>query len=285
MKQNSRRARRIGYTLLVITLVLALVIVGLQQSGLLRTWLVGWFGPPQVELSESFSEASGETTFDHSTFDGLLASFVDSDGFIDYAGLGQRSAELDDYIAALTEASIDELGRDERLALLINAYNAFTLRLILDHYPVDSIKDIPTAERWGAVRWQLADQTYSLNQIEHELIRPNFREPRIHFALVCAAVGCPPLRDQAYTGELLESQLEGQARYSHEHDRWLRYEAGAETIELTSLYEWYGSDFEQVAETVLDYAASYSETLAGDLASGHRPQVRFLEYDWSLNQQ
>ena len=126
-------------------------------------------------------------------------------------------------------APIDELGRDERLALLINAYNAFTLRLILDHYPVASITDIPADQRWDAVRWRLAGETYSLNQIEHELVRPNFREPRIHFALVCAAVGCPPLRTEAYTGELLEEQLEGQTRYSHAHDRWLRYRTGADT--------------------------------------------------------
>lgn len=275
-------ARGKGIALAIGILVLALGIAFWLRGDAL---LVGLFGPPQVELTEAFEDTGGGVTFDHWDFDELLFEYVDGDGFVDYAGLAERGGDLDAYIATLSTASIEELGRDERLALLINAYNAFTLRLILDHYPVDSIKDIPSAERWDAVRWSIAGETYSLNQIEHELIRPNFREPRIHFALVCAAVGCPPLRSEAYTGELLEEQLEDQTSFSHANERWLRYQAGADFVELTALYQWYGDDFEQVAGTVLDYVASYSEALATDLEAGHNPTVRYLDYDWTLNAQ
>ena len=276
-------ARRLGATLaLSVALVVGLWSV---RPGWLRGLMVGWFGPPQVELEETYAGVKAETVFDHSAFDRLLAASVDADGFVDYAGLTGRATELDAYIDSLAGAPFDELGRDDRLALLINAYNAFTLRLILDHYPVDSIKDIPGEERWDAVRWTLAGGTYSLNQIEHELVRANFREPRIHFALVCAAVGCPPLRSEAYTGKRLEVQLEAQTRFTHESERWLRYRAGADSIELTSLYEWYGGDFEQVAGSVLAYAARYDADLEYDLSQGHEPEVRFLDYDWSLNEQ
>ena len=90
---------------------------------------------------------------------------------------------------------------------------------------------------------------------------------------------------EVYTGERLEDQLEEQTRYAHASERWLRYESGADVIELTSLYEWYGGDFEQVADSILDYAALHDRELASDLAQGHEPSVRFMTYDWSLNRQ
>ena len=272
---------RLGALLAGLVALLALLAI---WSGGCRSLLESWFGPPEVELSEAFEGVEGDAVFDHSTFDALLRAHVDGAGYVDYAGLAERQDELDAYLASLASAPIDDLGRDERLALLINAYNAFTLRLILDHYPIASIRDIPADERWQAVRWSLAGTEYSLDQIEHELVRPNFREPRIHFALVCAAIGCPPLRAEAFTGERLESQLEEQTIYSHSHDRWMRYEPGADVVWLTSLYQWYGGDFEQVAGSILAFAARYDENLASDLAAGHEPEVRFLDYDWSLNE-
>jgi hypothetical protein len=179
--------------------------------------------------------------------------------------------------------SFAEHGRDDKLALLINAYNAFTLKLILEHLPLESIRDIPDAQRWDAVRWAFGGTAYSLNQIEHRLIRPNFREPRVHFALVCAAVGCPPLRAEAYTAARLEAQLQDQAYRVHHGDRWFRYTAGSDEAEMTSLYEWYRGDFEQAAGTILDFAARFSPDLESEIEAGRRPRVRFLEYDWSLN--
>lgn len=250
----------------------------------IRRQVTRWFGPPQVESEETYREVEGSAVFDHRVFERLLGAFVDGEGFVDYRGLATRAGELDAYIGSLGAANLDALGRDERLALLINAYNAFTLRLILDYYPTDSIRDIPGEERWDAVRWVLGSETYSLNQIEHELIRPNFREPRIHFALVCAAVGCPPLRTEAYTGERLEEQLESQTRFTHDSERWVVYRPDDDVVELTSLYDWYRGDFEQVAGSILDYVAIYREDLRLGLQAGLDIKVRFLDYDWSLNE-
>ena len=182
------------------------------------------------------------------------------------------------------------LGRNEKLALLINAYNAFTLRLILDYWPVESIKDIPQSERWEAERWKVGSHVWSLNQMEQEQIRPKFREPRIHFALVCAARGCPPLRNEAYTGHRIEEQLEDQTEYVHSHPRWFRFEPDQNLVYLTKLYDWYGSDFTQVdadariyAPSVLDYAARFVPKLKESLAAGRTPEIHWIKYDWRLN--
>lgn len=273
--------------LLVVIAIAVLVLLGghFWRSGQLERLLVRIFGPPRVQMGESYGAAEQAEVFDHAQLDELVSNHVDADGFVDYEGIGRRNNVLGSYIDSLATAKLDALGRNERLALLINAYNAFTLRLILDHLPLKSIRDIPAKERWAAERWKLGGKTYSLDQIEHELIRPNFREPRIHFALVCAAVGCPPLRAEAYTGARLEEQLEDQIRRTHSNERWLRYERGGDHVELTSLYLWYAGDFEQVGGSVLEYAARHNQDLAADVAAGHTPAVRYLEYDWSLNAQ
>jgi len=216
-------------------------------------------------------------------YDALLAEHVDDAGFVDYRALKADPARLDRYLDYLADVDLDAMTRDERLATLINAYNAFTLRLILDHYPVESIKDIPTAHRWVAKRWNLGGRTVSLDDIEHGIIRKQFDEPRIHFAVVCAAVDCPPLRREAYTAARLDAQLEDQTRYVHNHDRWLRYQPGGGTIHLTSLYKWYGEDFDGHADSLLDYVARYHAPLRQALAGGDEPAIRYLDYDWALN--
>jgi len=169
------------------------------------------------------------------------------------------------------------------LALLINAYNAFTLKLILEHQPIESIMDIPDAERWDAVRWKVDGHVWSLNQIEHEQIRPKFVEPRVHFALVCAAVGCPPLRNEAYDADRIDQQLEDQTEYVHHHRTWLQFDARRNVAHLTKLYNWYGSDFEQNDGSVLQFAARYSPELKQALANGSSPRIEWLPYDWKLN--
>ncbi len=238
------------------------------------------FNPQAIE------RMMGGPTFDHSVFDALLKEHVDENGWVDYAALQEDADRLDRYIEALAEAPFDEMGRNEKLALLINAYNAFTLRLILDYWDggqLRSIKTIPSEKRWSDRRWKVGSHRWSLNQIEHEQIRPKFMEPRVHFALVCAAVGCPILRSEVYQADRIDEQLDAQARYVHTHGRWFRFDAERDVVHLTKLYDWYGSDFEQVAGTVLDFAARYSPPLKSALDAGRKPKLKWLEYDWKLN--
>ena len=248
-----------------------------------RDALKNLFGPAPVTLQDVYQRQSGGPTFDHSAFDALLHKHVDKDGWVDYEGFRTDAVSLEAYITSIGNAPFANLGRDEKLALLINAYNAFTLRLILEHYPIESIKDIPSAKRWDAKRWRLGPMTLSLNQIEHEQVRPKFAEPRIHFALVCAAIGCPKLRNEAYQAERIEEQLEDQTRYVHSHDRWFRYQPDAKGVGLTKLYDWYGSDFEQVAGSVLGFASRYSMPLKTALGEDKKPRIKWLDYDWTLN--
>jgi uncharacterized membrane protein YdjX (TVP38/TMEM64 family) len=201
-----------------LAMLVAAVSVQLKPE-LLRRVFGGLLGPPRVTLREAYATKPDGPAFDHSAYDKLVKAHVAPGGWVDYEGLKKDAEHLDSYLRSLADALFDDLGRDQKLALLLNAYNAFTLRLILDYYPVDSIRSIPAEKRWDAKRWQIGGYTWGLNQIEHEQIRPKFREPRVHFALVCAAIGCPPLRSEAYTADRLEEQLEDQARYVHGHKR------------------------------------------------------------------
>ena len=249
-----------------------------------RESLRSLFFPPEVVLTERFATDSGKHEFDHSEFDKLLRAHVDADGLVDYAALAADPAPLRAYVADLGTAPFNGLSRNAKLALLINAYNAFTLQLITEHYPLDSIYSIPAGDRWDSERWEVAGGTYSLDQIEHELIRPNFREDRVHFALVCAAMGCPVLRPEAYSGQRIEEQLERQARSVHEDSRWFRFDETEGLVWLTQVYSWYASDFEQLHGSVLTAAARYSGALGNALEEGRTLRLRWLPYDWALNE-
>ncbi|TNE88997.1 MAG: DUF547 domain-containing protein [Deltaproteobacteria bacterium] len=236
------------------------------------------FGPPVTEMHEAYAADVGTASFSHAAFDQVLAAHV-RDGRVDYPALASDRGSLDAYLAQLAEAPFDALDRDAKLALLLNAYNAFTLALILDHWPVDSILDIPTGQRWNAERWQLGGRTLSLSQLEHELLRTHFVEPRLHFAINCASLGCPPLRDEAFAPERLEAQLEAAAHAMHHDPRWLHLDPATREVRLTKLYAWYASDFDADGAP-LPFAARYRPELAD---GGWR--VGWLDYDWSLNRQ
>lgn len=253
-----------------------------------QSWLQGLFGPPEATLNETYADNVTGPEFDHSAFDKLLKAYVNAAGGVDYAGLLSEQNTLDAYIQRLAQAPFDDMGRDQKLALLINGYNAFTLALILEYWndgQLASIKDIAAEKRWDDQRWRIGNMTLSLNQIEHEQIRPNFKEPRIHWALVCAAVGCPPLRSEAYVAHQLDDQLADQAVYVHSHDKWYRFNKKANTIQLTQLFNWYGGDFEQISGSVLNYVSQYDPTLKQAMEDGHTPRLQWLDYDWSLNSQ
>jgi len=272
----------------IILAAAALVMIGAAatvyfSAATIERWLGGIFGPPRVEMKEAYAENPSGPAFDHSGFDSLLHQHVDAGGWVAYEGLQKDEARLEEYLTAIAAAPFDAMGRHEKLALLINASNAFTLQLILEYHPIDSIKDIPAAERWEAVRWNVGGEVWSLNEIQHEQIRPRFIEPRVHFALVCAAVGCPPLRNEAYDASRLEQQLSEQARYVHQHATWFEFDARSNVVRLTKFYNWYGGDFVQVAGGPTEFAARYSPELKQALASGPSPAVEWLPYDWKLN--
>ncbi len=212
-------------------------------------------------------------------YDRLLKAHVDDRGLVDYSALADDPSALDRYVASLADPGLldENHSEDRRLATLINAYNAFTLKLIVDHGGgdgLDSILDLHDGKPWDQEIWTLAGQEVSLNQIEHEYVRPVFDEPRIHWALVCAAYSCPPLRAEAYTAEQLGRQLADQEHRVLQagDDRFVQIRDGR--AKVTRLFEWYGQDFG-------DWKTYVNERL---------PQAPlqfddFLEYDWKLNGQ
>jgi len=277
--KNGRRA--LWSALILIGLTIVFGACAAANRGAVEKFISQLFGPPTVKLREAYKDKPDSPSFDHSALDTLLKKHVDANGWVDYAGIKADVRTLDEYLTAVETAPLDKLGRSERLVFLLNAYNAFTIKLIVEHYPIDSIQDIPNA--WDLVRWEAGGHTWSLNQIEHEQIRPAFVEPRIHFALVCAAVGCPPLRSEAFATERLEEQLEAQTAFVHNHASWFKFKRRKNRVGLTKLYQWYGGDFVQVSGSVLKYAGDFNADLKAQLDKGREPGIDWLSYDWSLN--
>ncbi len=221
----------------------------------------------------------------HASWTPLLSRYVHS-GEVDYHGLKANSAELDGYLRTLVRTrgeELDKLSRADRLAFWINAYNAYTVRTVLDHYPLKSIRSIgllPGAA-FRASFIPLAGEELSLNDIEDRL--RSMKEPRIHFALVCAAKSCPALRAEAYTGEQLERQLSEAAREFLADRRKNRFDPASRTLELSSIFKWYRGDFESAAGSVEAYVARYAPDALAQAARQINARIAFLEYDWSLN--
>jgi hypothetical protein len=235
----------------------------------------------------------GTARFDHSAFDALLATYADEEKFlVDYRGLKQDEAALDAYLAALAGAELSALSGDELYALFLNAYNAYTLKTILATMTAErpegvaSIRDISNV--FGRREHTVGGHTLSLDNIEHNILRPTFRDPRIHFAVNCAALSCPPLASSAFTAARLEAQLEAATRRALRSPAYARVEDGR--LWLTKVMDWYGSDFTDRsftghAATVAEFAARYARDDVRAFIEQHngRPPVRFLDYDWSLN--
>ena len=160
--------------------------------------------------------------------------------------------------------------------MLINAYNAFMLKTVVEQYPIDHVLDDLDAP-FEAERWSIGGTAYSLNQIENDLIRAEFDEPRIHFAVNCGALSCPDLRSEAYRGDRLESQLAEQEQRAFQDPKHLQIEAS--TLRLSQILEWYGGDFVEAAGSVEAYVAAR----VPDVAQAEVTKIEFLPYDWTLN--
>jgi hypothetical protein len=221
---------------------------------------------------------------DHSAYDDLLGRYV-TPGGVRYtawhASASDREA-LQEYLDRMADVAPSELPREDRLAYWINVYNAVTLDLILDGYPVKSIKDLGGVIRtpWKKELITIDGEKRSLDEIENEIIRPRFQEPRIHFALNCAAVSCPPLRAEAFVGAKLEAQLQEQTT-SFLAGAGALFPDGDGRLRLSRIFDWYRTDFESDG-SLQDWVRPYVPALAA-LDSAEDVEIRFLDYDWSLN--
>ena len=216
-----------------------------------------------------------------------------------YAAMAADRAALKAYLdslSAVSAAAFSGYRKAQQMAFLINAYNAHTVELILTRYPqLDSIKDLGSLLQspWKRKNIALLGSTMSLDGIEHETLRARGRydDPRIHFAVNCASVGCPPLREDAFTAERLDAQLDEQAqRFLSDRTR-NRWNTITKRLEVSKIFDWYGDDFRQGFRGIASPAAffaRYAEQLADAAADRERiraqtARVSYLDYDWALN--
>jgi Protein of unknown function, DUF547 len=251
-------------------------------------------------------------SFDHShaAFSTLLKKHVvvvegGKTSKVNYVEFGKDRAALKSYLESVSKVSDAEFNgwtKPQRMAFLINAYNGFTLELILQNYPTKSIKDIGGTfdNRWKRKFFKLFGQDSYLDKIEHETLRKPgaYDEPRVHFAVNCASIGCPSLREEAFTADKLDKQLEEQAvRFLSDRSR-NRYDAKSDKLEVSMIFKWFKEDWESgykgfdgktpAIKTREDYFARYAKLLADapadqqKIADG-KAAISFLDYDWSIN--
>ncbi len=231
-------------------------------------------------------------------YDKSLRMYVEeATGFVDYFSWGKDRAALDAYvkwgIQSLTIKIYSEWSRSEKISFWINLYNALTIQAILDHYPVGSIREIEGV--WDKKSIGVMGNPLSLNEIEHAILRKEFKELRVHYALVCAAKSCPPLRSELYTGDQLEDQLRDQQERFFSKKKNFHFDANAGVLTLSALLDWYENDFigglinasvsewsdEMKKKSLILYLRK--NALKGRELDDTLPEIRYADYDWTLN--
>ncbi len=228
---------------------------------------------------------SGNKPISHELWDNLLKKHVDNQGFVDYGGFKKDISILKSYLNLIqNNAPNEQWTKDEQLAFWINAYNAFTIQLILDYssHSLKSIKDIGDKIKiplinspWDIKFITISGKKIDLNTIEHGIIRKNFDEPRIHFALVCAAKSCPKLRNEAFVPNKLSRQLEEQAiDFINDSNK---NKINGNELKLSSIFNWYAGDFE-AKMPIYQWINKYAKA-----KTNHPKKISYLDYNWELN--
>jgi hypothetical protein len=208
------------------------------------------------------------------TWDALLKKHVSVTGKVNYKGIKAEKSKLEDYLKTLsTNAPEESWSKAEQMAFWINAYNAFTIKLIVDNYPIASITKLHAGKPWDQKWIKIGSKTYSLNNIENDILRPQFKDARIHFAVNCAAKSCPPLLNAAWTAANLNANLDAQAKKFINNPAFNKL--SEKKAEVSKIFEWYAADFGKL----IDFLNKYTTTKVGVKA-----KVSYLEYDWGLNE-
>lgn len=242
-------------------------------------------------------------------YDLALSRVVSKQGRVNYSNLQNERISLDRFVDGIASISLKKMGKPDQLAFWINAYNALTLRIIIDHYPIrpgfisnpmyprNSIRQIPGA--WNKIKFRIAGQLLTLDNIEHEIIRKHFKDPRIHMALVCAAIGCPRLRCKAFVGNRLDNQLNDQSREFFRDPNKFRIDRSKREVVISPIFKWYGKDFvpeygnsgqhhfkkhPSSTRAVLKFATSFLPPEDRLYLESEDFQIRYSTYDWSLNE-
>lgn len=270
---------------------ITIVAIGVAVAG---WWVTTCVAGPTVTVGRNVP-ANQQVPVDrinHSAWNSLLAKYVDTKGFVNYKSWKASAADqqsLDAYIQHLSAASFPaNATREAKLAFWINAYNAVTVKGILKEYPTTSIHN-HTAKVVGYNIWKdlqllVEGRSYSLEAIEHEVLR-KMGEPRIHFAIVCASIGCPRLLNEAYTADKLDEQLTVNTKAFFADPTKFNTDTRTGTIQVSPILSWFANDFGGSTAAQMKTIAPYVPAQAQALASSGNARVKYLGYDWGLNDQ
>ncbi|MEM8821029.1 MAG: DUF547 domain-containing protein [Pseudomonadota bacterium] len=248
---------------------------------------------PEAELWERWTEhdAGSTVVIDHSSWDRLtrehLSRGANGVALLDYAGFDATDRRvIADYIAALEATPVSQLNRSEQFAFWLNLYNAATVAVILEHYPVKSIRDIDISPGffadgpWGARLLSVEEEELSLDDIEHRILRPIWQDPRIHYGVNCASIGCPDLRAGAFTGSNVDTALDEAARAFVNHPRGATVREGR--LVVSSIFDWFEEDFGGDDSGVIAHLKRFAEPALAQRLEGIS-RISDDDYDWQLN--
>lgn len=273
--------------LMVVTLILTplVVVLTLFPVNAAPIWVERNFVAPNKLIDEVFTRSNDQSTIviDHSEWGRFLSKYArardDGLNVVDYRGVSPEDAmALDVYIESLSAIDVTTLNKDEQLAFWINMYNAVTVQLIIKSDPVDSIRDLN--KPWDRPRVEVNGVSLTLNQIESGIIRPVYDDPRIHYAVNCASIGCPNLALMAYSGSTLDDMLDAGARNYINHPRGVSVK-GRRVI-ASKIFGWYREDFGADVPAVLDHIRKYADDDLKASLEGRTKISKYI-YDWNLN--
>ncbi len=271
----------------------------LISSGLLVLVAAGsltwWLNREQARIDllvSQWSNSSPQSSLivDHQAWQDVLDNYLetDHDHGVNLFAYGDVDDEdqilLNDYLSALSRVDLERYNTAEQMAYWINLYNALTVRLVINNYPADSIRqmgqDKLSIGPWNDKVITIDEIELSLNDIEHRILRPIWQDPRIHFAVNCASIGCPNLQPEAFSGEALNDQLNRASSEFVNHQRGVSWVD--QTLVLSSIFDWYGTDFAADEPGVLAALAQYADPTTGEALQQHQGEIEY-QYDWALN--
>ena len=302
-----------------LSLVLALLVV--ISAGAFVAYRA-FAGTETFEEQFYATDENPNSEFSYDSYAVVLKKHVDDKGMVSYADLKDNPEQLEQFVRALANTDLNTYknwNENAKIAFWINAYNALTLKVIIDHYPIkaglisglvypdNSIRHISGV--WDKMQFRVMGLKMTLNEIEHGILRSQdkylvetygkFYEPRIHMALVCAAMGCPQLRNKPYVGEKLDEQLDDQSKRFLANPHKFRIDRAESKVYLSSIFKWFGKDFikkykpdkgfdsagSEAEKSVLNFISRYIQTEQGEYLRTGKYNINYLDYDWTLNEQ
>ena len=240
----------------------------------------------RVEADSRSTQLTSADSFSHALFDQVLQEHVDENGRVNYTKLKANPEKFEAYLDLLAFANPEELSYNERLTFWINAYNALVIKGVVNHYPITSVRKVKLFNGFfSRLKFQVAGKMYTLDEIEHGIIRTEFVDPRVHFVLVCASTSCPPLWTRAVSVETIEERLETATFNFIRNPEQVRIDRAKRHLYLSKIFKWYDDDFKEGYDGVVDFLSDYLPPEDTEFLASTKVKFRYFDYDWTLNDQ